>query len=142
MGVFKAQQLTGGRLPAQAKLQAAADAGILPVGPANPVHRSLHLLPAHRPGTSHTVQRAVSTDGSSPCFVPASFPPLLRRVHQREEGPEEFALLQLRHPHQLQDQEGGNEPQDVGTGPGPCRTPHTFKPLGRIRLAAQPKASR
>lgn len=59
-GDFDTQQLTGGRLPAQTKLQAAADAGILPVGPADPVHRSAHQLPALGPGTAgHMVQRGV-----------------------------------------------------------------------------------
>lgn len=69
-------------------------------------------------------EQSASADGASPGLVPASFPPLLRRVEQREEGPEERALLQLRHPHQLQNQESSYEPQDVSTGPGACRRPH------------------
>lgn len=135
MGVFKAQQLTGGRLPAQPKLQAAADAGILPVGPASPVHRSLHLLPARRPATSHTAQRAVSARGPRPRLAPAPFPPLLGRVDQREQGPEESALLHLRQPHQLQNQESCNEPQDVSTGPGPWRGARTFSATAKANQA-------
>lgn len=75
VGDVEAQQLTGGRLPAPPKLQAAADAGILPVSPANPVHRSLHLLPARAPATrSHMVQRGVSSEGSRRRCVPVFIP--------------------------------------------------------------------
>lgn len=54
-----------------------------------------------------------------------SFRPVHRRVDQGEEGPEQCALFQLLHPHLLQDQEGRHEPQDVSTGPRPCRTHST-----------------
>jgi len=36
-----------------------------------------------------------------------------RRVLQAEEGAQQFALRQVLDPHQLQDQEGGQQPQDV-----------------------------
>lgn len=81
----------------------------------------------------------VSAGGPSPCFAPASFPPLLRRVDQAEEGPEESALLQPRHPHQLQNQEGCKEPEDVGTGPGPCGTPTRSGRLFPSRLPPTPQ---
>lgn len=47
---FVTQQLTGGRFPVEAELQAAVDARILLVGPAGPVHGSLHVLPVWWPG--------------------------------------------------------------------------------------------
>lgn len=47
---FVTQQLTGGRFPVEAELQPAADARVLLVGPAGPVHGSLHVLPVWRSG--------------------------------------------------------------------------------------------
>lgn len=71
------------------------------------------------------------------------FPPAPRRVDQGEEGREQPALLQLRHPHQLQNQKRGHEPQDVATGPRPCRTRGTrgansTTPVG-IKEPSEPK---
>lgn len=43
---FVAQQLTGGRVPVEAELQPAVDARVPAVGPAGPVHGSLHKIPA------------------------------------------------------------------------------------------------
>lgn len=65
------------------------------------------------------------------------FPPAPRRVGQGEEGPEQPALLQLRHPHQLQDQKRGHEPQDVVTGPRPCGTRGTRGQIQQHRLESK-----
>ena len=46
--------------------------------------------------------------------------PGLRGVIQAEKGAEQFAFLQLLHPHQLKNQESRHQPQDV------CMSPHTY----------------
>lgn len=58
---FETQQLAGGRVPVQTQLQPAVDGGVLAVGPAGPVHGSLHCLPARRPEGSRRTRRRTFT---------------------------------------------------------------------------------
>lgn len=139
MGDVEAQQLPGGRLPAPTKLQAAADAGILPVSPANPVHRSLHLLPARAPATrSHMVQRGVSSEGSRRRCVPVFILTCAERTRPGRRGSGAACPLPASPPSSSA--EPGESPRASGCQHGPSTlqdTQHTgavSTPLGGTKV--------